>query len=39
MRAMYSTYMYLSLVEIWTKIINHTNKETHLEALHPGNLW
>jgi hypothetical protein len=31
--------VYLSLIEILTKIINHTNKEIYLEALHPGNLW
>jgi hypothetical protein len=31
--------VYVSLIEILTKSINHTNKETDLEALHPGNLW
>jgi hypothetical protein len=27
--------VYLCLIEILTKIINNTNKETDLEALHP----
>jgi hypothetical protein len=30
--------VYLLLIEILTKIINRTNKETDLEA-HPDNLW
>jgi hypothetical protein len=29
----------LFLMEILAKIINHTNEETNLEALHPGKLW
>jgi hypothetical protein len=31
--------VYLLLIEILTKIINRTNKETDLEALHPDHLW
>jgi hypothetical protein len=31
--------VYLFLIEILTKLINHTNKETDVAAIHPGNLW
>jgi hypothetical protein len=31
--------VFLPLIEILTKIINHTNKETNLKAPPSGNLW